>query len=193
MPIFNCKKCGWSGDAKHPRCPKCACAAAKRWRDRNPDKVKSKKCLDCPARIDRKATYCPACARRGERNARWKGDETSPIAKRKRAQLLYKLGKCELCPEPATDRHHRDGNTGNNVLSNISLLCRRCHMVVDGRIQRLLVGLNKGNRKPPEPCVNCQRLTKIRRKGRCGACAMYFRNHGVDCPPNGLRPRREQG
>jgi hypothetical protein len=43
-------------------------------------------------------------------------------------------GLCETgCGKPAVDRHHIDGDTSNNARSNILLVCRRCHMHLDGR------------------------------------------------------------
>lgn len=47
---------------------------------------------------------------------------------------MYQLGLCERCGKAATDRHHKDANTGNNEASNIEMLCRRCHMEIDGRL-----------------------------------------------------------
>lgn len=44
------------------------------------------------------------------------------------------IGACERCGADKTERHHKDGNTLNNVSSNIAVLCRRCHMDADGRL-----------------------------------------------------------
>jgi hypothetical protein len=41
---------------------------------------------------------------------------------------------CVNCGEEKTDRHHLDGNTANNDPENVITLCRRCHMLVDGRL-----------------------------------------------------------
>ena len=30
--------------------------------------------------------------------------------------------------------HHKDGNTLNNNGDNVTILCRRCHMRIDGRL-----------------------------------------------------------
>ena len=69
-------------------------------------------------------------------NPSWKGDAAQDITKRQRGIRLYpELGKCELCDSKATDRHHKDRNTGNNERSNVQFLCRRCHMTVDGRMR----------------------------------------------------------
>lgn len=57
------------------------------------------------------------------------------------AKKLYKLGPCEGagCEKQATDRHHKNGNTHDNDKSNVAILCRRCHMLADGRISVLKI------------------------------------------------------
>ncbi len=75
----------------------------------------------------------------GEKNGMWKGDlaqwkETA----RERAQRRFPLVTCEKCKKKkAIDRHHIDGNTFNNERNNIMILCRSCHMVIDGRMEKL--------------------------------------------------------
>lgn len=118
----------------------------------------------------------------GERHPAWKGDAATTTTKRERAQRRYQLGQCERCLKPATDRHHRDGDTGNNAPSNVELLCRRCHMIVDGRLSALR---NRPRRRlPPRACRVCQRLEPPRRmwRDRCHRCHEYWRRHGVDRP-----------
>lgn len=36
------------------------------------------------------------------------------------------------------DIHHLDGNRKNNALSNLTVLCRRCHMDVDERLREMV-------------------------------------------------------
>lgn len=74
-----------------------------------------------------------------ERNANWKGDAASKGAARDRLKRRLPVeGPCEAgCGAPARDRHHKDGNPHNNDRANIALLCRRCHMVADGRIEKV--------------------------------------------------------
>lgn len=67
----------------------------------------------------------------------WKGDDATMGSKRARARRRYALGPCEQCGEPGTDRHHIDGNTGNNASANIAILCRGCHIKLDGRLDRI--------------------------------------------------------
>lgn len=119
---------------------------------------------------------------RDEAHPNWKGDVAQTITKRRRAVRRYKLDKCELCGAKATDRHHKDGDTGNNAPSNVQFLCRRCHMIVDGRLEKFVERAKQFGFKaqPPKPCQVCGRSCKPRTKGRCGACYAYFRAHGRD-------------
>ena len=55
---------------------------------------------------------------------------------RSRAQRLYEAKSCEMCGALDAERHHRDHNTLNNESSNIIFVCRRCHMMEDGRLNR---------------------------------------------------------
>jgi hypothetical protein len=117
--------------------------------------------------------------RRGPRHPAWKGDAAGSDTKRNRCRRLYPvLGPCQRCGKPARDRHHKDANPGNNDPSNVEILCRSCHMAVDGRTARLADIVRSRAPVPPKPCRVCQRLSKPLRKGRCPRCADFFRNHG---------------
>lgn len=76
----------------------------------------------------------PVGVLRGKKHPAWKGDAATDESKRERVQRAYALGACELCGKPATDRHHRNGDPGDNDILNIQPLCRRCHMQIDGRL-----------------------------------------------------------
>lgn len=104
-------------------------------------------------------------------------------AGRARARRIYPgpLGPCVLCGKPAYDRHHKDDDPSNNDPANVAFLCRHCHMVVDGRMQRLHAFPRPT--KPPQPCVVCGELRKPLRRGRCHACSEYWRRNGVDVRP----------
>jgi len=113
----------------------------------------------------------------------WKGDGALRTTKRERAQRRYRLGTCQGCAKkPATDRHHVDGNTGNNAPSNVRLLCRRCHMLEDGRLDALHAATRGRPKQPSRPCRICGRMTKpkVLNRGRCRRCAEYFRRNGTD-------------
>ena len=87
----------------------------------------------------------------GEKNGMWKGDNASKHTGRTRAIRWYKLGKCVLCDEDATDRHHRDGNTLNNDPPNVQILCRSCHMIIDRRMNNLKQFQEAGDVRKDEP------------------------------------------
>lgn len=81
---------------------------------------------------------CNKCAglfkNKGAANGLWKGDNASIYAGRNRARRLYPNNRpCELCGSLKVERHHKDGNTVNNASYNIIFVCRRCHMLIDGR------------------------------------------------------------
>ena len=100
---------------------------------------------------------------------------------RAEAQFLYRLGQCELCDQPAVDRHHLDEDETNNSADNIQRLCRRCHLTVDGRIQVLKDNAAKANAqraansrtKEPQVCTACGETYTGPRLGICNRC--YFR------------------
>lgn len=126
----------------------------------------------------RDLTLPPENLPRGETHYAWKGDAAKRDPKRGRAQRLYKLGPCEHCGKPARDRHHKDDDTGNNIRSNIEILCRSCHMKVDGRMAALIKRQTGRPKRDPLPCVNCNKLYRPLRKGECAACAAYFKRTG---------------
>lgn len=125
-------------------------------------------------------------ARRGEAHHMWKGDNITVKSGRCRAQRMYDLGPCERCAEPAVDRHHKNGNTADNSRSNVEILCRRCHMTVDGRLDAFVALARKNSQpQPAKPCAICSKPYKPLRKGRCAACNEYRRRNGHDRPCNG--------
>jgi hypothetical protein len=59
-------------------------------------------------------------------------------------RLLPVIGVCAECERaPATERHHWDGDAGNND-RNVVPVCRRCHMRLDGRLDAALATLPVG-------------------------------------------------
>lgn len=122
---------------------------------------------------------------RGEDHYAWKGDDAATKTKRDRARVRYPvLGKCEHegCEKWSTDRHHVDGDTGNNEPDNIRQLCRRHHMEEDGRLEgfRRTQRLNtRRQKKPPMKCIECGRSSPRKRiwYQRCHACNERARRH----------------
>lgn len=129
------------------------------------------------------------CAR-GKSHYAWKGDAAGKEAKHRRAVRLYPLDKCNRCGKPAIDRHHKDGDPGNNRPENVEPLCRRCHMKADGRLYILYAYSAARELVPPKPCRHCGRLRKPLRRGLCSACSEYLRRHGI---PRPLRPGTGKG
>lgn len=132
---------------------------------------------------------------RGDRNPLWKGDEASDGSKRIRARRMYSLGPCERCGAAGTERHHKDANPGNNHKSNIMIVCRRCHMTVDGRLNAAIEYLKSVSKifKPPKPCCNCGLNFKPLRQGRCSPCYQYFTRVGSDKKNPPKSPGKNRG
>lgn len=110
-----------------------------------------------------------------------KGDLATDTSKRRRITKWIKLTTCDVCGEKAVDRHHIDGNPGNNVRENITCLCRRCHMVMDGRLN-FLVKCIKRKESQRKKCDNCGEVVKVTRKGLCHKCNEYKRRNGDERP-----------
>lgn len=94
----------------------------------------------------------------GENNPAWKGEGARKNTKRRRAMRRYSLGDCERCGKPAVDRHHRDGDPGHNEPENVAFLCRRCHLVIDGRMERRAQSFG-GTSRRKEECRHGHALT----------------------------------
>ena len=91
-----------------------------------------------------KSRFCRPCGGKrrrgrngyGEQNSNWRGDQASPFSGRDRARRMYPFPKpCAVCGLKA-ERHHKDGDALNNEPWNIDWLCRKHHMIADGRILR---------------------------------------------------------
>jgi hypothetical protein len=121
----------------------------------------------------------------GPDHPRWKGDTALTQTKRDRARRRYRLGPCEQCGAPATDRHHKDGNTGNNEPRNIAILCRRCHQQVDGRAEAMLERFRRVNaeRVPPTHCPHGHEYTPEN---------THFSSSGRQCRTCGREKARER-
>lgn len=74
----------------------------------------------------------------GPKHPGWKGDNCKQHTGRARAIKKFSIDLCEKCLKKAIDRHHKDENTKNNDRSNLLFLCRRCHMILDGRLAKLI-------------------------------------------------------
>ena len=79
-----------------------------------------------------------AATKYGAANPMWRGTEVTDQAGRNRARRRFAATKCSKCGSSGgqMDRHHIDGNTLNNARGNVIALCRRCHMLADGRLEQ---------------------------------------------------------
>lgn len=84
--------------------------------------------------VIREKRLTKTCFKSGSQNVMWKGNVIKPISAGHRARSLYKLEPCSVCGSHESERHHRDGNRMNNSKDNIDFLCRRHHMIADGRM-----------------------------------------------------------
>jgi len=73
--------------------------------------------------------------RMGSDHPNWCGNDVKDIrAARDRAHRRFPKEPCSICGNPQSEIHHRDGNVNNNSRENVQFVCRRCHMILDGRI-----------------------------------------------------------
>lgn len=147
------------------------------------DEVLAKRGGEKPSRFAKRQTCSRAChdelLRRMRPDTRPRGSAATDHSKRRRAQRLYPL-EGRICSEggcdrPAVDRHHRNGDPGDNRPENVEALCRRHH---------------RARHSPaPAPCLDCGREAPRgkRRKGRCLTCAAYWERTGRP------RPWKEDG
>lgn len=80
------------------------------------------------------------CSKMEANNPQWKGNDAGAVSGRTRAQHKYlNIGPCQRCGSTkSVERHHINGDTLNNQPDNVEFVCRRCHMKVDGRLDKLI-------------------------------------------------------
>ena len=146
--IYQCKKCGWSGEVKtRPRCLPCVARAVREWRRGNPEKVKAQKArydkrfrLERPDkyRAKRRRYYLPKTARKAyEKRAAWLKQGTVTKCD---LQEIYKLhnGLCVYCGSAVTPRYTPTDprgfdhvksrfSGGKHEKENIVVCCRKCN------------------------------------------------------------------
>ena len=139
----------------------------------------------------------------GREHHAWLGSDVPVRGGRTRAIRAYvDVGPCERCGNPKAERHHRDGNTAHNEAENIGILCRRCHMKADGRLDEFKesgrknrAAANKARReashrssaRPGDKCQRCGRRLSVvqtrkdfirvgcrKSRGGCGLSAGSF-------------------
>lgn len=113
------------------------------------------------------AAHVESRKRRGEQHHNWRGDGVSRKGGRKRALRTYvDIGPCVQCGATRAERHHKDDNTANNAPDNIEILCRRCHMMADGRIAKPLPPSHgEANGRARLTSRDVQRIREMRDRG----------------------------
>ena len=122
-------------------CEKCGVGFLRRKRSGKPQRFCSRSCaMSANMQSDVRRAQS---GKTGADNAQWKGADITERSGRSRAIRAYPPGPCSRCPSPKGERHHKDGDTANNEPSNAEMLCRRCHMEVDGRLATVRVQMRE--------------------------------------------------
>jgi hypothetical protein len=157
---MNCLKCG--KETSNPKFCSRSCAVSvtnigkERSLDKNKFKYVRKDCLNCSNKLTRGKgrTFCSKlCESEYKKNIKYKKIEQEPNSFKSapvKKYLIEKHGeKCMDCGwdkrNPVTNKvpieiEHLDGNSNNNELSNLKLLCPNCHS-----LSPTYRALNKGN------------------------------------------------
>lgn len=85
---------------------------------------------------------------------------------------LFKLGKCQICNKKATETHHIDKNTHNNIPTNLLTLCKSCHGKQHTGTKKNIKLLH-GWSKNYDSCIRCN-MTKYKHSAR-GICNNCYR------------------
>lgn len=119
-------------------------------------------------------------AKMGNKNPAWKGDKVGYNALHEYIRNRYiKPEKCELCKlKPPLDLANRSGKYLRKM-SDWWYLCRKCHMNIDGRFEKLRKA-GKLKRVKIPPCLFCGKIY-YRKSGQQTAkfCSLQcYRNAG---------------
>lgn len=149
--IKTCVNCGGEITSKHgDKFCNNSCSASY-----NNKKRKCKKhCISCGGEIDCNRKYCsPRCHRNHEKSLLFeiiKGGDVTLNSKNYKNYLIHKYGKkcmeCGWCEfneyskKIPIELEHIDGNSDNNELGNLKLLCPNCHSLTP-----TYKALNSGN------------------------------------------------
>lgn len=148
-----------------------------------------------PARIhEGRGTFCSQTCQLAHRTATSMGfkKQRGLIRERNRAFItdLNARTVCAHCSKQPIEWHnpehvllgrqlHRIGKlvASTSSISTIQAeidrctpLCRRCHMIEDGRMRQFMVHALLPKAQPPKPCAECDRLYKPLRRGLCDPC-----------------------
>lgn len=76
--------------------------------------------------------------KRGKEHPNYKDTITEKSGRSRALRMYPDIGPCVICGSCRSERHHKDGDTTNNAESNILIICRKCHMNKDGRMQKFI-------------------------------------------------------
>ena len=105
--------------------------------------AKIKKCPICEKEFTWKDTRGKTCSKAcfkkfqsndkiGEKNPRFNNGW------RQYHRIMKDKNNCENCGRKYNlETHHKDGDRKNNKPENLTKVCRRCHMILDGRLANL--------------------------------------------------------
>ena len=95
-------------------------------------------CKDCSKSIIRKAIRCHSCSKKGMLNPNWKSENVGLEALHNWVKRrLVKPQVCRGCNQPKALDLANISQLYKRDLSDWEWLCRSCHMIKDGRIEKL--------------------------------------------------------
>ena len=113
-------------------------------------------------------------------NGMWRGDEVGLISLHE--WVAKRIPKPEVCPKcslrPVIDLANKGVYDRN--LANWEWLCRKCHMLSDGRLERFL-SHSRARKVPNQKCLNCNKVFAPGKNGRkyCSlSCSRPHTNKG---------------
>lgn len=135
---MGCSQCGVGISLKAKMCKSC-------FNISRPPICKVSICQECKKRYTWKDTRskrfcCTKCSRKNLSNRRMgKGNPRFNNGWRQYIRKLDHIKECQICGEniKKLETHHKDGNNRNNIIDNLIKVCRRCHMILDGRFKNL--------------------------------------------------------
>lgn len=127
-------------------------------------------CIDCGGPLGwfrNKPSRCRACYLKQSQSRR--------SAHRRANEITHSIKACEVCGSSQNlERHHLDNNPFNNSPDNVQVLCRRCHMEIDGRLGWA------AKPKIRKTCLHCDGSFEVRPSSAhqtfcCRPCYLAFR------------------